>query len=375
MEKMRLENEIKKIAYLTNQLFDIKTLEPTFGGGEKYCMYLGALLKDRGFNVTFFQEAQQEFKKDYYEFSVIGLKKKTNTDQRGGEGSICDRFYHLSKEYDRVIYNQPYLASRKTRNDALMICHGIWFDYYGLSISNQNEKGILELYNIFRNPGSIISVDTNSINVVRSLWPEFVEKMKYIPNWVDRNIFHPPPVPRNNERITVLFPRRADIFRGSRLLSDILRNTAHDCRFLWVGGGDETEISLIKKISYRDSRLEYYDASFNEMAQFYSTADICVIPTVAAEGTSLSCLEGLASGCALIATNVGGLPDLIQPDVNGLLVDSNAESIASAINFLIKDKDERERLQKAGPIFAERFSLEAWKSRYEEFFLSRGWFS
>ena len=56
------------------------------------------------------------------------------------------------------------------------------------------------------------------------------------------------------------------------------------------------------------------------MPQVYRYADIVLIPTKAAEGTSLSCLEAMASGRAVIAGCVGGLSDLIVDGYNGLLL-------------------------------------------------------
>ncbi|HPO20030.1 MAG TPA: glycosyltransferase, partial [Rubrivivax sp.] len=53
-----------------------------------------------------------------------------------------------------------------------------------------------------------------------------------------------------------------------------------------------------------------------------------------------------ACGCAVIATNVGGLPDVVYDGINGLLVEPEASSLANAINRLIEDKALRERLQR-----------------------------
>ena len=55
--------------------------------------------------------------------------------------------------------------------------------------------------------------------------------------------------------------------------------------------------------------FEFYSVdSYEKMPAIYQGADICVIPSIGSEATSLACLEALASGCAVVATNVGGLP-------------------------------------------------------------------
>ena len=358
-----------RIAYLTNQLLDWKTQEPRFGGGERYCLTLGRLLEKLGFEVTFYQAAFKNFEEQYFNFKVVGIPIGKSYSEFQYE--VCDAFYNYSQKYDHAIYNLPEYASGKVRKDSILICHGIWFDHnnYG---NFRTTEWFEHLYKAFSQPQKIVSVDTNSINVIRALWPEIAKKMKYIPNWVDVQIFRPPNQ-RDESCLTILFPRRAQVNRGSRILERILAYIPYDVRFLWVGDGDAEDTELIKTLAQRDQRLKFCVASFDEMPGFYQRAHICVIPTLASEGTSLSCLEALASGCAVIATNVGGLPDLIQPNVNGLLVDPDPFEIAKAINYLIEHPYERQRLAAAGRRTAEHFSLEIWEKRWEELLREIGW--
>ena len=109
------------------------------------------------------------------------------------------------------------------------------------------------------------------------------------------------------------------------------------------------------------------------MPLLYRQADICCIPTIGSEGTSLSCLEALASGCAVVATTVGGLPELIQSGVNGLLVDPQPEKLAAAINRLIEEPALRSRLQEGATRTAASFSLEIWRERWTELLYQLGW--
>ena len=161
--------------------------------------------------------------------------------------------------------------------------------------------------------------------------------MRFIPNFVDDSLFFPKPEKRNPKRLRVLFPRRSQINRGSRILADILKRIPHDVDFYWVGEGDAQDTEIIRDLCKKDSRLSYYSAEFNEMPSWYQRCDIAVIPTIACEGTSLSCVEAMACGCATICTNVGGLTDLVFPGHNGFLCDPTAEALSGAINKLIED--------------------------------------
>ncbi|MGB7924912.1 MAG: polysaccharide pyruvyl transferase family protein [Pyrinomonadaceae bacterium] len=352
----------RRIACLTNRLLDWDTQEPCFGGGERYCLTLGSLLRDLGFDVTFYQSAHHSFTGDYYGFKTVALPHGESFSEF--QYGVCDAFYELSAAYDHVIYNLANYASGRVRDDAILICHGIWFDYDSPSFfAFRTPEWFEHLYKAFSRAGKVVSVDANSINVIRSLWPEVASRMTYLPNWVDTKLFHPPER-RNSGPVTIIFPRRSNHLRGAHLLGPILERIPHDCRVWWIGEGEAEDNEQIEALARRDPRLKFYAASFDEMPELYRGADICVIPTVASEGTSLSCLEALASGCAVIATTVGGLPELIQPGVNGLLVDPQAEQLAAAINRLIEQHVERSRLQEAASQMAASFSLDVWQQRW-----------
>lgn len=362
----------RRVAVLTNRLLDWDTQEPRFGGGERYCLTLGQLLSDLGFDVTFYQSAGRAFAGEYYGFKVLALPH--------GEGfsefqhGVCDAFYRLSDDYDHVIYNLAnYASGQRVREDAILICHGIWFDYESpSSLSFRTPEWFEHLHRAFSRPRRVVSVDANSINLMRSLWPEVAARMTYLPNWVDTHLFYPPGE-RDSDSLTIIIPRRSDPLRGSQLLGSILEGVTHDCRVWWVGAGEDEDNEHILDLARRDPRLKFYAASFDEMPGLYRAADICCIPTVASEGTSLSCLEAMASGCAVIATTVGGLPELIQSGVNGLLVDPQPQKIAAAINRLIEQPALRSRLQEGATRTAASFSLEIWRDRWTELLQQLGW--
>ncbi|HUL43496.1 MAG TPA: glycosyltransferase [Bacteroidota bacterium] len=362
----------KRVAYFTNQLLDWYDRRPRHGGGERYCLMLTTLLNELGFDVDLYQIAASSFEGEYYGHKVRAIP--------GGEWysefnlGAARTFYELSRDYDHVIYNMPELSAGPMRTDAVSVCHGIWFDHnnYGSGVKFREALWYQHLQRAFTNPRTIVSVDTNSINVIRTLWPEAAGTMRWIPNFVDTTMFKPPES-RPESPLVVLFPRRSQINRGSRLLEEILHRVSHDVQFHWVGEGDDPDTKIIKDLSVRDRRLEFSVASFEDMPNWFTRAHICVIPTIACEGTSLACLEALASGCAIVSTNVGGLPDIIQDRSNGLLVDPTAEAIADGINELIGDRELRTRLSLRGAESAQNFSIDRWRERWRTMLQSLRW--
>jgi len=85
-----------------------------------------------------------------------------------------------------------------------------------------------------------------------------------------------------------------------------------------------------------------------DLPAVYADTDV-VVCCSRNEGTPVSVIEASAAGRAVIGTRVGGIPDIIAPGVNGLLVASgDASALASAIVELVDDPDRRERMGVAG---------------------------
>lgn len=372
---VRRQEGRRRVAILTNQLLDWNDGRPRFGGGERYALELARLLKELLFEVTFYQPSfQAPGEGEYYGFKVVLLRTADSIGEF--HYGLCSEFTELTKDFDHVYYHLPEYASGKVREDGLMTCHGIWFDHnnYPGSIFRTPEW-FQQLYSAFSSPRCVVSVDTNSIGVIRSLWPELASNMRFIPNFYDATAYYPRPELRNKTRLTILFPRRSQINRGSRIFGEIVSLIPHDVEIIWLGEGDPVDTQIVKDVCKADQRATFAVADFDQMPQWYQKADIAVIPTIACEGTSLSCLEALAAGCAVVSTNVGGLPDLVYDGMNGLLVDPDARSIAAAINRLIVDTKLRERLQRSASETAHHFELKSWRERWVGVLHEYGWVS
>jgi glycosyltransferase involved in cell wall biosynthesis len=78
------------------------------------------------------------------------------------------------------------------------------------------------------------------------------------------------------------------------------------------------------------------------------------------EGTPVSAIEALASGTPVVATRVGGVPDVVRDGVDGYLVEAgDTEAAADRLAALARDPGLRRRLGEAGSAHVrERYSVE-----------------
>lgn len=97
----------------------------------------------------------------------------------------------------------------------------------------------------------------------------------------------------------------------------------------------------------------------NDVSELVRQAGIFVHPAVWEEAFGFAIAEAMAGGCAVVATNAGGIPELIEDGVTGLLVPpADPIAIAGAIRRLLDDPALRDRLQAAGrQRVEERFDL------------------
>jgi L-malate glycosyltransferase len=97
-----------------------------------------------------------------------------------------------------------------------------------------------------------------------------------------------------------------------------------------------------------------------DIPELLAALSVSVLPSLGLEGLSNSLLESLAAGLPVVATRVGGNPEIIEDGVNGLLVPpADAEALAGAICRLLNDQGLARMLGQAGrQRVMSRYSLE-----------------
>ena len=98
----------------------------------------------------------------------------------------------------------------------------------------------------------------------------------------------------------------------------------------------------------------------SDAAAVLASVDVCVVPSVWQDAFPLSVLETMAAGKPVVASSVGGIPEIVEHDVTGLLVAPADEgALAAAISALLRDPVRAERLARAAQRrVAEHFTPE-----------------
>ncbi len=107
----------------------------------------------------------------------------------------------------------------------------------------------------------------------------------------------------------------------------------------------------------------------SDMAAILSTLDVYVLPSLR-EGLPLVLLEAMAAGCPIVATNVGGVPSVVEKGVTGALVPpKDPDALAARILSLLADDGIRRKFAEAGPrVVRDRYSVEAMTRQYERLY-------
>ena len=209
-----------------------------------------------------------------------------------------------------------------------------------------------KVWNFVNNSSKIICISKKLVSeAVAEGIPE--KKLEYIPLGVDFERFEKTlnsdfPSPLKNEhanKFIFLFVGHLTKRKGLKYLlqavSLLQENVKNKCHFVIVGEGPE-KVHLIHEAGFLFILNNFtFTGSLDEdkLLKLYLDADVFVLPSLA-EGRPTVINEAMVSECAILASNVDGIPEQVIDGYNGFLVDpQNPRQLASKIKQLVEDEN------------------------------------
>lgn len=344
----------------------------TLGGLERWTRDLVIELVSKGHDVAVFQKSKVSYKREYYGASITGIPSSRNF---SGNVFFYRTLRSLCDHADVCLFISQDLLWGSHFSKAIAVNHGVWWS----SRQSKLKRLALEKFNslYLRRAQKTICVDTNYINwVIESVSDShlLLDKIAHVPNYFDPELFlnSETRVQNRDGKIRILFPRR---IMGNAIASEPRGgedaiNALHRIRLAGIDAtltmlGEGNLSGDLKKLSVRlnlASFIDFQQAQFDEMPSFYDSHDIVFVPSRFSEGTSLSAIEGLAAGCYVIGSCVGGLQNLPLFPPLGDMVVPNANALAEAvIKFVQMRQSQDVSVISFRKDIMSRFSIVYWK--------------
>lgn len=282
----------------------------------------------------------------------------------------------LTEPEDILIFASEQFSVKTKWKNTLAIQHGIYWDLpiniYNKRITNRWLRKSFKLFENYRNFKriskfkNVVCVDYNYINWYRAI-SEGQDTINFYPilNCAGDTFFNLMNDTKSDE-VKILFARRFVELRGVEILVPVVKTLIekyNNVHFLIAGEGPKKKL-LTQELTNLP-RVSFFNITYNQMPKFMSQADIIMVPSLGSEGTSFSALEGMALGKAVIASNVGGLTNIIIDGYNGLLVNASLKSFVKGLSELIENDNYRINLSRNARRTAElSYTFESWEKRW-----------
>ncbi len=206
-----------------------------------------------------------------------------------------------------------------------------------------------------RRADAVRAISQHTAELVRGLG---VEPAALFPPYVDAEAFLQRPPTALPERPVALFVGVLEAYKNVDGLARAWRQVAErlpEARLHLVGNGTRTEVAeaLVREHGARWDRA----LDPEEVAAALDRSWLLVLPS-RAEGLGRVLIEAACRGRALVGADRGGIPDVVEDGVNGLLVDpDDPRSISDALVQVLSEREEAERFGANARRTGEQWSI------------------
>lgn len=358
---------MKIIRILYNQYLDFDGNKLMIGGIENYIRNLSIVFSELNYKVIIYQFSNVKFTKTIDNSLVIGIGSKSTSNIIKAINRDADL------DNDIIIFASDYLIKRNKFKKKIAIQHGIAWDI----TSNADSPLLINMLYSFKSwlktlrkmyrysqCNHMVCVDYNFVNWYRTQVKSVTNNLYIIPNFSRLGLRTLNK--SNNDVISIIFARRFVYYRGTRLFANAIKPLLALYKNLHITfAGEGPDEIWLRDFFRENSNVDFISFHPQDSIEIHQKYDIAVVPTIGSEGTSLSLLEAMASHCAVIATDVGGLSNIIIDRYNGLLIEPKSSYLESSLKELIENEELRHTLANNGyDTVKDGFSYDLWKKRW-----------
>jgi glycosyltransferase involved in cell wall biosynthesis len=275
-----------------------------------------------------------------------------------GVNFIPGRFTNILKNYDIIHFHEFELSfpffSFAVKRPKIIHLHGVDCNFLRKNhISRFLLKHLVQTYISISNR---MTKDLVELGIPKS-------QIVYIPNGIDTNFFAPT---KRKEENLLLFVGRISQGKGLHILIKSLQYLKSNVRLTIIGPPDwdstyyQNIMDLIKKENMRGQHEIMYFGAMNQskLLEWYQKATIFILPSFY-EGFPVTVLEALSCETPVIATPVGGIPEVIKNYKTGILIPpGDCKSLANALQYLLENENVRLKIALEGrKQVTQRYSL------------------
>lgn len=242
---------------------------------------------------------------------------------------------------------------------------------HGADVVSLNKGLILRLKRNTLKKASVVTVVSKHLeNIVKEIYPQSKTEILPMGCWTKNfsqdekveNYFN-----QGNKKVLLFVGRLAEK-KGVKYLIEAMRYV--DAKLVIVGQGPLENELKEQALMYGDKVCFMGARTHEQLKTIYASADIFIAPSVTAkdgdqEGFGLVILEAMASGLPVVASNSGGIPDIIKDGVNGFLSEErNSKSIAEKVNMILDDNELYKKIQKQSLNTVKQYDYDVIGRRY-----------
>lgn len=357
---------------------------PTFGGSGVLATELGKALADKGHNIHFITY-QQPVRLTGFSANIFYHEVRVPTyplfDYPPYESALASAMVDVIRNNHldllHVHYAIPhaaaaYMAKKILEYEGIFIPVITTLHGTDITLVGRDKTYAPVVAFSINQSDAITAVSHNLRKETYEIFP-IQKEIEVIQNFVDVSRFSRKPIDAfrkviapNGERIIV----HASNFRKVKRVQDVIQvfkkiNAAIPSKLLLVGDGPERHMAEALSRELRIEEEVRFVGKQQDMEEIFAVTDLFLLPSEY-ESFGLAALEAMAAGAAVVASNAGGLPEVIEQGVCGYMADVGDIDTMSRFALDILTTDDRlAKFKEAAKIQAARFDIHNIIPHYE----------